>query len=345
MFFRYLLVAFTVLFSSYNYAKTSVLFINPGLPQESFWGSVDSYLNEAAVQLDVELEIYHARRDHISAIDFLHRRLTVKPLPDYIILVNEKGVGAQMLDVLHGYPVFVTFVLNDLSQAEKKRVLKDTHWQTFLLPGISPENDFIGFKTAEALFHAGGGIPGEVAVISGDKTTPASQLREQGAMNYISTNREMVFTQRVYAHWREETAYKQAKALLARYEDLRYIWTANDHMAFGVQQAVMDMGLTVGKDVFISTVNTSKRVLLELQAGKIAALGGGHFVAPGIVLTKIRSHHQQGNWPALDKVPLFELIEPNTPLHRILVGEQWHRINFQALDVQAESFSAFLEAE
>ncbi|WP_087022525.1 ABC transporter substrate-binding protein [Thaumasiovibrio subtropicus] len=345
MFFCRIIVLILFLSPLQGHAKTNVLFINPGLPEESFWGSVDGYISEAAKQLDIKLEIYHARRDHINAIDFLTRRLTVTPLPDYIVLVNEKGIGAKMLDTVRGFPIFVTFVLNDLSEIDKRQAYKDAHWQTFLLPGLFPDNEYIGRETAAALFEAGGEVPAEVAVISGDKTTPASQQRELGAMTFIQHNIEMAFTQRVFGHWREENAYRQSKALIARYGELRYVWTANDHMAFGVQQAAVDMGLVVGEDIFISTVNTSKRVLLELKAGKIAALGGGHFVAPGLVLTKISKHVDQGYWSKTDRLPLFEIIEPNSELHAILLSEEWQRIDFPHLDVEAVPFSAFKQAE
>ena len=45
-------------------ARSSVLFLNPGKVQESFWGDVDGMMSAAAADLGLQLEVFHAEREH-----------------------------------------------------------------------------------------------------------------------------------------------------------------------------------------------------------------------------------------------------------------------------------------
>ncbi|MFC5077141.1 D-allose-binding periplasmic protein precursor [Vibrio thalassae] len=323
-----LLIAFSPILANANQSPTNesttarVLFVNPGFADESFWGDVDGdvdgYAVAAAQSLEITLEIIHGNRDPILTQQLLAARVQTSPKPDYVILVNQKYRGLALLDSLSESDCFVTFVLNDLESSQKQRLRTDPIWSSRLLPGLIPNNFNIGYLTAKDLYQKGQDQQGAFVIISGDKNTPASHHREAGAMAFVIQHEDTMVAQRVYGDWREDLAYDQTKILLKRHPQAHYIWTANDHMAFGAQRAVKEAGLTVGKDVFISTINTSPRVLSELKSGQITSLGGGHFTAVGLQLVKIYHHKQEHRWPQRTKFNLFQVIGYPSALFTIL---------------------------
>ena len=158
--------------------KNSVLFINPGKAQESFWGDVDGVMSAAAADLGLRLELFHAEREHYRMAAFLADRLKHPPLPDYVVLVNEKQVGSKLLQLLHAYPIPVLFILNDLSLAQRVELSRDPHWLKYLLPAVVPDNSWIGRQTMSQLLSLGAVVEPQVIMMSGDKMTPASIERD-----------------------------------------------------------------------------------------------------------------------------------------------------------------------
>ncbi|WP_299798273.1 ABC transporter substrate-binding protein [uncultured Shewanella sp.] len=307
-------------------AKTDVVFFNPGKAQESFWGDVDKAMVEAANLFDLKLEIFHANRDRLLMIDQVNALVRSKKLPKYVVLVSEEASASKMLKSFYGLPVYVALMLNDISKEERALLMEDPHWQQFLLPAVVPDNYSIGQASALALAEAIGSEPAEVICISGDTLTPASVNRTSGATDFLSSQPHLTLHQVVYAHWREDSAYWLTLKMLQRYPNLTGIWTANDHMAFGVLRALEEQGVIAGKDIFISTVNTSEKVLRLRQQGKIAALGGGHFLAGAVVMDKIAKHRHGDQYSASPPFPLFSLLEPGSEYFKALLSRDWRAI-------------------
>lgn len=257
-------------------------FINPGLADESFWQDVDLFMTEVARQYELPLQILHANRDHVKMIHLAEQLASQAHKPEYLLLVNEKGVAGKMLEALTGSGIRVMMLLNDLSPEEKRQLLLSDYWKTHWLGSLIPDNYFIGFETAQALALRGKQtFPGvaalSVALISGDKVTQASVERESGAINFLSSDPAIKITQTVYGQWQESRAEEQMSILLQRYPDLKLVWTANDHMAFGAMRAARARGKTPGKDILFATHNTSEKVLQALADDEVGVLGGGAF--------------------------------------------------------------------
>ncbi|RTR30120.1 ABC transporter substrate-binding protein [Shewanella atlantica] len=307
-------------------ATPDVVFFNPGKAQESFWGDVDKAMSESATLLGIKLEIFHSSRDRLLMIDQVNRLARSAVLPKYVVLVSEEGSASKMLKSLYGRPVYVALMLNDISKEERAQLKQDTHWQKYLLPAVVPDNYSIGHKSASALVDAMSSETPEVVGISGDTLTPASLDRTSGAVDLFQSQSLLTLHQVVYGNWREDSAYWLTLKMLKRYPELKGIWTANDHMAFGVLQALEEQGIVAGKDIFVSTVNTSEKVLRLRQQGKIAALGGGHFLAGAVVMDKIAKHHHSGRYTAASPFPLFSLLEPDSEFFAALLNRDWKAI-------------------
>lgn len=308
-----------------------VLFINPGHASESFWHEVDQYSMAAADALGIELDIRHASRNHFAMRQILSAKLNKLPLPNYVIIVNEKLAANHLFPILRQHPIYVQVILNDIDADVRAKLLSDPHWQEYLLPSVIPDNRYIGGKIAEAMVEAGHQRPGEAVMISGDLTTPASVAREAGARDYFKSHTDVALKQVVHGQWDEVISYEQMGTLLQRYPALRYVWTANDHMVFGAIKAAQEMGKKPGEDIFFATINTSAQVLALREQGTVSALGGGHFSAGGLALTRIYAHANGLPLPSLCANQLFQLIEPNTPYFSYLQADNWQRIPFKKM--------------
>ncbi|WP_074214425.1 ABC transporter substrate-binding protein [Salinivibrio sp. ES.052] len=322
-------------------SPTRVLFINPGYATESFWYDVDEYTNAAATALDIDLTIRHADRNHFVVRQILAATLSKPNHPDYIILVNEKLAAKKLLPILKRYPIYIQFILNDVDEQTKTALYQDPHWQQYLLPSIIPNNHAIGYAIAQAMVQASDNAPGEAIMISGDLTTPASVQREAGGKRFFIDHSDITLHQVVHGQWDESISYEQMGTLLQRYPDVRYVWTANDHMAFGAIKAAKEAGKTPGDDIFFATVNTSKKVLSLREQGDISALGGGHFTAAGLALSHIYAHDNGWDIPKRCKEQLFRLIKPNSLFFSQLRKQAWHEIPFLKMAQQTENYCAF----
>lgn len=334
-----LFLVWTMALASAHAAQTSVLFLNPGKVQESFWGDVDELMAAAAEDLDLKLEVFHAAREHYRMAEFLAERLKRPPLPDYVVLTNEKQVGPKLLQLLHSYPIPVLFILNDLAPEPRVELSRDPHWLQYLLPAVVPDNGWVGEQTMAKLLSLGTARAPLVVMLSGDKVTPASVARDAGAKEALLHHAQAHLLQQVYGQWDEPMAYAQMQVLLKRYPQLTHVWTANDHMAFGALRALKEAGRTPGRDVWLSSVNTSAQVLQLRRQGSISVLGGGHFVAGALGLLLIDEHRAGRPLPSVTDLSFFALIEPDTPLFSRLVQREWRSIKFKRLEQQQEQLT------
>lgn len=318
-----------------------VLFVNPGFADESFWHDVDLYAHAAAESLGLQLEIIHGERDRILTRQKLIERMKRPPAPDFAIIVNEKGIGLSLLESITSPETKVTFALNDLSANEKRQITDRSDWSQRLFPGVFPDNYHIGFVSAKDLFAKGERQPGDFLLISGDKATPASINREAGATSFIMQNELSNLAQRVHGDWSESIAYEQTKVLLKRHDNVRYVWTANDHMAFGAVVAIKEANLKIGSEIFVGTINTSNEVLDALARGQVSALAGGHFTAVGLALVKIHHYLHDEPWPQRTKYNLFRPVTYPSKFYNTLKNKDWQQIDFRNIDIRANLINPF----
>ncbi|WP_432464002.1 ABC transporter substrate-binding protein [Agarivorans sp. QJM3NY_33] len=320
-----------IFLSACVFAQPSVVFLNPGKPTENFWAHVDLFALAAAQRLDLKLTIFHAKRDQYSMIKYLEKMIQQQQLPDYLMLVNEKQSLPRMLHLLEDQPVYVLILLNDLEAVQRSKYALNTHWQQYIISRLVPNNYWIGEQTAKAMYQQAGGQPGGVVLISGDRATPASKEREAGALSFFHQQTNLSVKPVIYGDWEQARSYQQSKSLLRRYPQLKYIWTANDHMAFGSLQAIQDIGKSAGKDIFLSSVNVSLEALKLREQGQLSALGGGHFMAAGWGLRLIHLHYLGYALPSNVTLPMFRLVQPNTEFYQQLKAQDWSGIAFERL--------------
>ncbi len=303
-------------------ASFSVVFINPGRSDEPYWRSVTRFMQPAAQQLGIRLEVLYAERDHLKMLELAKQVAQRGKKPDYLMIANEKLVGGEMLKVADqaGIKTLLVFSRFEGAQAPEFGTPRQQyhHWLGSLTPnavdaGRLTAAELVRQATKRRIVADDGKI--HIAVIAGDKATPTGIQRLQGAVDVLSANPAVVLEQVVYGNWDRARAKEQAAALLLRYPKLNAFWMASDLMAYGAMEAAEATGRKPGGDLLFSAVNNSPEVLQARIQGRITALAGGHFTAGawGLVMLYDYHHGKDFKREGLElRKPLFMLLNAET---------------------------------
>ena len=217
--------------------------------------------------------------------------------PDYLVVVNEKQVAAEIVRMCAGTGIKVFLLLNDLSPEQKNAL----HTEGGLAPVIGslvPDNEEAGYLMATSLIAEGQrkGLVGEggssLIALGGDRATAAATLREAGLRRALAEHPEVRLAQLVYGEWSQDRARQQTAILLARYPEARLVWAANDQMAFGAMEAAEADGLAPGRSVLFTGLNNSVEAMRARASGRLSVLVAGHFSAGGWALVMLHDHYR-----------------------------------------------------
>jgi ABC-type sugar transport system substrate-binding protein len=277
-------------------------------------------MQPAAQQLDIRLEVLYAERDHLKMIELAREVAARSSKPDYLMIVNEKLAGGEMLKLADkaGIPTLLAFSkFDDPQQVVEfgKPRQKFRHWLGSLVPnateaGKLTANELVRQALQARLVADDGKV--HVALIGGDKATPTGMQRVEGAVKAFSAHPKVVLEQVVYGNWDRARAKEQAAALLLRYPRLNAFWTASDLMAYGAMEAAENAGRKPGADLLFSAINNSPEVLQARVQGRISSLAGGHFTAGawGLVMLYDYHHGKDFRKEGLElTAPLFVLLD------------------------------------
>jgi len=315
----------------------SVLFINPGRTGEVFWEMVSGFMTAAAQDLDLDLKIVLAERDHLKMIELANEAAQSDNPPDYMILVNEKLAAGRMLEEIPS-SIKLIFLNNTLSEEQVRQLGKPRQIASNWIGHIFPDHEKAGYDIARSIIVAqkssvDGAVdkPGLLA-IGGNQATMASILRVNGMQRALQESPEIELYQTIHSQWRRDKAESQMFGLIRRWPGTRLIWAANDPMALGAMDAAILRGRKPGKDVFIGGLNWSTEALERILDGKITASLGGHFMQGGWAMVMIHDYHKGADFIDLGTeftAPMAIIDRSNvTQYLNILGGQNWNRIDF-----------------
>lgn len=274
-------------------------FVNPGRHDEVYWATAAQAMQRAAESLGMQFEVRFAERDHLRQLDLVREFASRPPAtrPQYLVLVNERRMGGEMLKIASAAGIRCLFAYNTLLPEDRAEFGAPRERYPQWIGSIVPHAQDAGYLTAKALIERGlrerrFGSDGKLhmVAIAGDRSTESSVLRNQGMESAVRENPQVVLDQIVYADWQREKAQQMARELYARYPDAVLVWAGNDSMAFGAMQALTDAGGKPGVDRWFSGVNTSQEAMQAVLDGRLEALAGGHFIAGAWALVMIHDH-------------------------------------------------------
>lgn len=286
-------VALILMFSSSVRAELDILFVNPSLPNEPFWQSVEEITQSAALQFDTKLSVIYGMGNRIVQLETVKSYLAKNKKPNYAIVLNYPGGSHALMSLLDEHKIkFVTLEQTIFDEEREKIGLAGQHYKHWI-GEIYFDNHQAGKQLAKALaLLKNAKLPNketQVVAINGHYGSE-SQARFNGMREYFESNQGIVY-QAVHAGWSEQIAYKQTKALLARFPKVNVIWAASDLMALGASEAAVDSGKIPNKDIFIGGFDWLTRAVKAVEKQSLSASIGGHKVMGAWALISIILHN------------------------------------------------------
>ncbi|KAF1070778.1 MAG: Ribose import binding protein RbsB [Pseudomonas citronellolis] len=292
----------------------SVVFINPGRTNESFWTSYTAFMQAAARDLGMSLDVRYAERDPQRALALARQVLAEPRQPDFLVFVNESYIGPELLRLFADSPVKL-FAVNSTLTPDQQRIAgtsrgRHRNW----IGSLVADEEQGGYLMASALlqrFRQERHI--DLIALSGVRQTPAVQFREQGLRRALADYPQAHLLQVVDAGWSRDRAYEQARQLLERHPQTRAVWAASDDIAFGAMQAAAELGRTPGQDLLFSGINNSPAFLEAIKDGRISAGVAGHFTLGAWALVLLHDYAAGVDFAEHGgkdrQVPLFALLD------------------------------------
>lgn len=296
-----------------------MVFLNPGLSTETFWVSYSKFMQAAANDLGMTLQVRYGERDPRIMLNQARDALVGPNKPDYLVFVNERYAAPEILRLSQGSGVKL-FAVNNTLTSDQIKMLGDVHSRFPNLIGSLVSNDEEGgYLMAKELIcqhpKVAAGQSIDMLAFSGVTTTPAAQLRELGLHRALAEHPEVRLRQLVQAGWERGRAQEQARQLFKRYPRTSLVWSANDEMAFGAMAALRERGGQPGKDVLFSGLNCSTPALQARLDGSLSVLVGGHFTLGGWAIVMLHDYdvakEQDRKYLGEHQLRVLQLIEPH----------------------------------
>ena len=314
----------------------SVVFLNPGHSNENFWVSYSRFMQAAAQDLGMELRVQYSERRADLALSQARAILKGPQRPDYLVLVNEQYVAPEIIRLSRGSGVKLFLVNNGLTATQASSIQAQPERYAPVLGTLTGNDEQAGYQMLRemvALLPRSSG-PVDLLAFAGIKTTPASQLREQGMRRALADFPQVRLRQVVYGGWSRQRAYEQAQLLIERYPQVQLVWSAYDERSFGAMQAFEAAGRKPGVDTVFSAVNSSPEALRARIDGRLGVLMGGHFSVGGWAMVML---HDDARGVAINRdglrehsLPVLQSIDQAKARRWLkLLEEDDHGVDFQ----------------
>lgn len=324
--------------------RLQVTFINPGIsdadnPTGTFWLSVSSFMQAAAEDLGIGLEVLYAERNHVLMREQAQQVAARPEPPDAVIVVNEKLAAAEMVKVLDRAGIRVFVLLNTFVDEQQGEMGRPREKFPHYLGSLVPDNHAAGYLLARQLIDRARRKQGaqarlELVAIAGDHVTPAAIARNAGLRQALAEARGVELKQQFVGQWDREKATFQAEGALIRYPGVSVIWAANDPMALGALDAVRRAGRIPGKEVMIGGVNWDLPALEEVRQGGLAVSVGGHFMTGGWALVLLYDYFRGRDFAEFGtelQFPIFASLDrENVDRYLALFADgDWRKLDFR----------------
>ena len=285
-------------FSAFGKSTPSVVFLNPGAKEDIFFKLMTTFMQSAADDLNIDLEVIYCDRNHIKLGNEGRKLLERKKLPEYLLLINEKNAGAKILPIANAKGVKILLfnegILPDEKQIYGAPGLIYKNWFFEYLPddfqaGYLLAKNLIDNALAMGLVDKKGVL--NIAGISGNFKTGSSSLRVQGLKKAISEYSNVVIKQIAPGYWETQKAKVITQGFMNRYPDITVFWTASDGMALGVKQGIESQGKIPGKDILIGGIDWADFAIDLVRDGSFTSSVGGHYMDGAWSLVMLYDYH------------------------------------------------------
>lgn len=315
-----------------------VVVLNPG-GNHWFWQMVVDFMQAAADDLGIELEVVSSPFDHLLSIRQA-KEVATRPIhPDYLITGNEKGNGGEIIRIADraGIPVFL-FSNGFIDEADLKLYGQPRQHFPLWIGQLIPDNYGAGYTMGTTLIASADSRNLRsrdnhinILAIGGTRMTHASEERLRGlrdAMAAASAPTRLL--QVVHGNWDYEDGRQLGHGLLSRHQDVQVLWAANDSMALGAMDAAADLARIPGQDLLFAGCGWYGPALERILHGELTTSVGGHFMDGAWALVMLYDYHHgidfisdpwQSTMFAIDRDTLASY-------HALFGNREWDMIDF-----------------
>ncbi|MCP4164179.1 MAG: substrate-binding domain-containing protein [Deltaproteobacteria bacterium] len=301
----HIILIFLILYSSTALAaKIKVTFINPGVSERvhatgGFWAKVSSFMKAAATDLNIELEVLYAERNHLELRELVKKVAVRKNKPDYLIIVNEMRQGGVQLKTAMDAGIKTFMILNTFIRKKNIQLYgvpreKYKNW----IGSLIPDNHYAGYRIAKSIIKKAiknGGVArnGNLHIVgmAGDLVTPAAIERNMGLKKAVAELKNVDLKQIFVCQWSKDLAHSKISHIFTRYPEVGAIWAANDPIALGSMDGTVALGKKPGKDVYFGGLNWDTPALAKIKEGSLTISMGGHFMTGGWAMVLLHDYH------------------------------------------------------
>ncbi|OQB98023.1 MAG: D-allose-binding periplasmic protein precursor [Spirochaetes bacterium ADurb.Bin110] len=171
---------------------------------------------------------------------------------------------------------------------------------------VTTDNKAVGAKAANFIVQQVGPKGGEVAIIEGRAGAASGEDRKSGAASVFTSTPGFKLVASQPADWDRIKALDVATNIIQRFPNLKAIYCANDTMALGAMQAVINSG----KSILVVGTDGDPEAVDMVKAGKLAATVAQDPAAVGAEgLRQLIAAVKSGKQIPLNDEPLFIAVD------------------------------------
>ena len=324
--------------------RMRVTFLNPERSEvkTGFWPMFTAFMQTAAEQLDIDLEVLYSERDHRLTAEQAARVTARATPPDFLITGNEKRSAGVVIETAERANVPVFLVNNGFVERQDiKRYGRPREIFRQWIGELIPDNYAAGYRQAQILITRGlaqglgaRDTPLQLVAFAGTFATHASVERVRGMEAALAERRDQVtLRQTIPGDWSEDTAaHKAALFLLRRTRPpVNLMWAANDATAFGLIATAQAHDLRVGRDILIGGCGWDSEAIKAVREGRLATTVGGHFMDGAWALVLLHDYQRGKDFFGVPvRTEMLPIVKSNVAQYQPLVDPtRWKGLDFR----------------
>lgn len=248
-----------------------------------FWTNFINLMNEAALDLGIELQTFSAKGNRILMKQQFMSVLEGENKVDAVIFNNYKNSAAQFIKLANEAKIY-SFLVNSAMTAKTSNEMglpreKYPYWIGQMYPDEKGTNQRI---TNILIDDARDKYPEQVINIigiNGPISSGAANMRLDAFKDALEQRKNVKLHQVVNVEsWDEREASIKFQALMKRYKQTHIVWAGSARLVDGVLMGEKPLGLTAGNDYYTEGVGFKKSMLDAIQKGQVSVTAGGHYI-------------------------------------------------------------------
>ena len=278
-----------------------ILFFIPGIGLDNGWiQRIIAYSRVAASDLGMHLEIVFTLPHREGILQGVKDRIEYGDTPDFALIMNTRGLGAEVLKYLNNKSVKTFLFASGLSAKSLEALGHPRERLPYWIGELLPDDEEAGYNLARFLIEeAERRFPGRkhrVLAFRGVSEVQASVLRVKGLRRALRESPNAELLQVSAGHWIPQVVAFKYPLLRKRYGRIDIIWAASDDMAMGALGALSP----TEDNVLVGGMDATPSALTAIRAGRLTASMGGHFIDVAYALAFLRSYADGDDFVASD---------------------------------------------